>query len=146
MSARDRFAQTRKAVCELATVQALLWSQGDDWVPDAPGRAEVSDPTANRAIYNVEELGAKLDGYRRREAELIEFIGGTLAIIEGVRRGLGEDYANVLDCYYIDGFTWREVSKELGESVSTCKRQRDIACDWVDSLGVAHVLSGDYEI
>lgn len=143
---RDRFTQTRDAVIELANVQALLWSDGDDWTPDAPGRAAISDPTANRAVYNVEVLSERLASLRKREAELIEFIGGTLAIIQGVRDGLGSEYADVLDGYYIDGVTWREVSKELGASVSTCKRRRDIACDWVDSLGVSAVLRGEYEI
>lgn len=143
---RDRFTQTRDAVIELANVQALLWSDGDDWTPDAPGRATVSDPTANRAVYNVEVLSERLASLRKREAELIEFIGGTLAIIQGVRDGLGNEYADVLDGYYIDGVTWREVAKELGASVSTCKRQRDIACDWVDSLGVSRVIGGEYEL
>ena len=143
---RDRFAQTRDAVIELHNVQLLLWSNGDDWTPDSIGRASEPDPTANRAIYNVDSLDAKLANLRAREEWLLEFIGGTLAIIEGVRRGLGEDYARVLDGYYIDCLTWRDVSKELGASVRTCKRKRDIACDWVDSLGVSAILRGDYEI
>ena len=143
---RDRFEQTREAVTELATIQALIWAGGDDWKPETPGKPQTSDPTANKAIYNVDMWAGRLDDLRKREEYLIEYIGQTLEIIEAVRDGLGIEYAQVLDGYYIDGATWRQVSKEYGLSVSSCKRKRDIACDWVDSLGVSRVIGGEYEL
>lgn len=147
MSARDRFVQTRDRVIELARIQALIWSQGDDWKPDSVGRATDSDPTANRAIYNVDELADKLAGYRAREAALIEFIGMTLAIIEGVRHGLGDEYASLLDQRYIDCLAWRDVEYN-GKAVKprTGRAKVAIAFDWIDSLGVSAILRGDYEL
>lgn len=146
MSARDRFEQTRKAVIELATVQALIWEHGDDWKPDGVKSSE-PDPTANKAIYNVDVLGEKLEEWRKREAELIEFIGVTLRIIEGVRRGLGDKYASLLDQRYIDGLMWEDVRYD-GRKVpkSTGKLRVAVAFDWIDSVGLAGIIGGDYEV
>ena len=147
MSARDRFNETRKAVVKLAEVQALLWSEGDDWKPPNIGKTGNSDPTANRAIYNVDELDDRLSELRSEEARLIDFIGMTLEIVEGVRKGLGEEYASILDQRYIDGLAWRDVVVN-GEQVKprTGRAKVAIAFDWIDSLGVSYILRGEYEI
>ena len=144
---RDRFVQTRNAVVELANIQALISEQGDDWKPDNVRGSDVSDPTAARAIYNVDVWGEKLAHLRELENELLEFIGVTLAIIEGVRIGLGDDYAEILDQRYIDGLRWCDVMVD-GKSVSsaTGKRKVAIAFDWIDSVGLTGVLGGDYEL
>ena len=144
---RDRFVQTRNAVVELANIQALISEQGDDWKPDNVRGSDVSDPTAARAIYNVDVWGEKLTHLRELENELLEFIGVTLAIIEGVRRGLGDEYADILDQRYIDGLRWCDVLVD-GKSVSsaTGKRKVSVAFDWIDSVGLTGVLGGDYEL
>ena len=146
MAARDRFEQTRKAVVELAAIQALILVNGDDWKPDGV-KAATPDPTANKAIYNVDVLGEKLEEWRRREAELVKFIGATIRIIEGVRRGLGDAYASVLDQRYIDGLAWSDVRYD-GRKVpkSTGKLRVAVAFDWIDSIGVAGIFDGEYEI
>ena len=143
---RQRLAATRDAVYELDNVTALIDACGDDWRPETAGRPQTSDPTANRAIYAVDTWAVQLPDLRKREAQLIDFIGGTLMLIEHVRRGLGDDYAAILDGYYIDCRQWRDVAHDLGVSVSTAKRKRDTACDWVDSIGYTNVLHGNYEL
>lgn len=147
MSARERFAQTRKAVIELCSIKALIMSGGEDWKPPNVKAQGVSDPTAARAIRNVDELADKLEALRKREAELEEFIGVTLGIIEAVRKGLGEDYARLLEARYIDDLPWKHISDQMQDMT----RQRghymmNIAFDWIDSLGVARLLRGDYEL
>ena len=144
---RERFIQTRSAVVELANIQALISEQGDDWKPDDVKGSGIADPTAQRAIYNVDVWGEKFAHLREIESELLEFIGVTLAIIEGVRRGLGNDYADILDQRYIDGLRWCDVEVD-GKSVSsaTGKRKVAIAFDWIDSVGLTGVLGGDYEL
>ena len=147
MSARERFAQTRKAVIELCSIKALIMSGGEDWKPPNVKAQGVSDPTAARAIRNVDELADKLEVLRKREAELEEFIGVTLGIIEAVRKGLGEDYASILDQRYIDCFAWRDVVVD-GKRVSKTngKLKVSVAFDWIDSIGVSRLLGGDYEV
>jgi len=147
MTARDRFTATYRAVIELNNIKALIASDGDDWKPPGVHAPGVSDPTASRAIRNVDYWGVKLEELRKRESELEDFIGVTLAIIEAVRAGLGHDYADLLDQRYIDGFAWRDVTLR-GEVVprSTGKRKIAIAFDWIDSVGVSHLLRGEYEV
>ena len=142
MSARDRFVQTRSAVVELNNIKALIMSDGDDWKPPGVKVHAVSDPTASRAIRNVDEWGEQLAELRKREAELEYFIGVTLAIIEAVRSGLGSDYADILDKRYIDCLTWQQMDMPK----STGKLKVAIAFDWVDSIGISRLLRGEMEV
>ena len=142
MSARDRFVQTRSAVIELNNIKALIMSDGDDWKPPGVKVHAVSDPTALRAIRNVDEWGEQLAELRKREAELEHFIGTTLAIIEAVRSGLGSDYADILDARYIDCLTWAQ----MDVAKSTGKMKVAIAFDWIDSIGISKLLRGEVEV
>ena len=142
MSARDRFVQTRSAVVELNNIKALIMSDGDDWKPPGVKVHAVSDPTASRAIRNVDEWGEQLAELRKRESELEHFIGTTLAIIEAVRSGLGSDYADILDKRYIDCLTWQQMDMPK----STGKMKVAIAFDWIDSIGISRLLREDYEV
>lgn len=142
MTARDRFVQTRQAVIELNNIKALIMSDGDDWKPPGVKVHAVSDPTASRAIRNVDEWGEQLAELRKREAELEHFIGVSLAIIEAVRSGLGNDYADILDARYIDCLTWTQMDMPK----STGKMKVAIAFDWVDSIGISKLLRGEFEV
>ena len=147
MSARDRFVATRKAVIELDNIHALIMTEGDDWKPPGVHVRGIADPTASRAIRNVDEWDEQLIELRKRESELEHFIGVTLALIEAVRRGLGDDYAALLDQRYIDCLPWKHVEIN-GETVarSTGKMKVAIAFDWIDSVGVSRLLRGDDEV
>ena len=142
MTARDRFVQTRQAVIELNNIKALIMSDGDDWKPPGVKVHAVSDPTASRAIRNVDEWGEQLAELRKRESELEYFIGTTLAIIEAVRDGLGADYADILDKRYIDCLTWAQMDMPK----STGKMKVAIAFDWIDSIGISKLLRGEVEV
>lgn len=142
MSARDRFVATRKAVIELDNIHALIMTDGEDWKPPGVHVKGIADPTASRAIRNVDEWGAQLVELRKRESELEHFIGTTLAIIEAVRSGLGADYADLLDARYIDCLTW----KQMDVAKSTGKMKVAIAFDWVDSIGISRLLRGEIEV
>ena len=146
MTARDRFVQTRQYVIELNNIKALIMSDGDDWKPPGVKVHAVSDPTASRAIRNVDEWGEQLAELRKREAELEHFIGVSLQIIEAVRDGLGADYADLLDRRYIDGLTWKQISNEYKLSRSTGSYMLNIVFDWIDSVGISRLLKGDYEV
>jgi hypothetical protein len=147
LNAKERFEKTRDAIPRLNDIKLLLMYDCDDWKPPTTRtRTDMSDPTANRAIYNVDERAEKLEALRQEERELETLIGGTLAIISSVRVGFGEIYANLLDWHYIDGQTWTEISEEQDIPRSTCYYLRDIACDWVDSVGVSRLLKGEVNV
>lgn len=146
MDARTRFEQTRQAVVELDNVKALIMSGGDEWLPPGVRSSAISDPTASRAIRNVDELQERLKSLRQRESELESFIGVSLGVIEAVRKGFNEQAAELLDLRYIDGLKWRDVTE-----LTDVKRQKgnyllNITFDWIDSVGVSRLLKGQYEI
>lgn len=147
MNARERFERTRKAVKRLTEVQALIMYDCDDWKP--PGvkaRHETSDPTANRAIYNVDELAEKLAALRAEERELLQLIGESGTIIEAVRDGLGDKYADVLEARYIDGWNWMQIKDEYEIKRPYGHYLLDVAFDWIDSVGVSRLLRGQIEL
>ena len=133
MSARDRFAKARSAVIELAQIQALISTGGDDWKPESVGKSGNGDPTANRAVYNVDVWGVRLKELRDRETELLEIIGRVLVDIELVRGEFGNDYADILDQRYIDCLPWSQVELH-GRRVklSTGKKRVKEAFAWLD--------------
>ena len=147
MGARERFVETRKAVVELNGIKALIMSDGDDWMPEGVKIPGISDPTASRAIRNVDEWGEKLAALRQREDELEDFIGVSLMLIEAVRNGLGNDYADILDARYIDCLAWRDVYVG-GERIKkrTGQTKVSIAFDYIDSVGVSRLLNGETEV
>lgn len=147
MAARERFVKTREAVMELAQVQALIMTDGDDWKPEGAHSSGISDPTANRAAYNVDTWQDKLIELRGRESELQAFIGLSLRIIESVREGLGDDYASILEQRYIDCYPWRWVTVGAKQVVKRTGIQKvNVAFDWIDSMGLTRILNGDTEI
>lgn len=147
MNARDRFEQTAKSVKRLNEIKLLLMYECDDWKPPSVRASnETSDPTANKAIYNVDELGEKLEALRKEESELEEFIGLSIGIIIAVGAGLGEKYANVLEWCYIDGLTLGQISKESGINRTYCYQLVDVAFDWIDSVGISRLIRGENEL
>lgn len=146
MTARDRFVQTRQYVIELNNIKALIMSDGDDWKPPGVKVHAVSDPTASRAIRNVDEWGEQLAELRKRESELEHFIGVSLAIIEAVRDGLGETYAQLLDARYIDDEPWAHITELTGVPRQRGHYMMNIAFDWIDSVGVSRLLRGEFEV
>ena len=147
MTARERFARTRRYVLEHHQIQLAIMYEGDDWKPDNVKVPGVADPTANAAIRNVDEWGAKLESLNKRKDELEHYIGTSLAIINAVRNGLGHDYARLLEQRYIDCLEWRDVELD-GKPVkkSTGKLKVGVAFDWIDAIGVSRLLKGEYEV
>ena len=147
MNAKERFEQTRAAIIRLDEVHTLIMYECDDWKPDGiKTKSDKSDPTANKAIRNVDELAEKLASLRKEEAELVDFIGLTLKLIQAVHDGFGEIYARLLEARYIDGLTWAMIHDRYGIAKSTGHNLIDIAFDWIDSVGVSRLLKGDLEV
>ena len=146
-NAKRRFELTYMAIGRLNDVKRLIMYECDDWKPpDVPNRHQTSDPTAQAAIYRVDELGEKLEALKLEESELERFIGETLKILDAVNSGFGEIYANLLERRYVDGQTWQEIYDDTGVKKSRGHYLLNIAFDWIDSVGMARVLSGRYEL
>lgn len=128
-------------------VQVAIMNECDDWrPPSVSSRSSLPDPTANAAIRMADEVDPMLAALRAEESELIDFIGEALVIIGAVRDGLGERYATVLECRYIDGKSWDYIRDEYDISRRTGYRISSIAFDWIDSIGITRIIAGDLEI
>lgn len=96
------------------------------------GRSGLGDPTANRAAAAV-DIGDKLMRTARERLEECEtHLAAGLIVIEAVRAGLGEQYADALDLHYMDGLSERATAERMGVSRSTVLRYVSTACDWCD--------------
>ena len=152
MNARERFEATRKAIPRFNEIKLLLMYDGDDWKPplNRTRTTDTSDPTANRAIYNVDERAEMLEALRKEERELIQLIGESGTIIEAVRAGFNEKYADWLEWRYIDLWTWAQFADELGIEQNKAREKVRYWCgvtfDWIDSVGVSRLLKGEIEI
>ena len=146
-NAKRRFELTYMAIGRLNDVKRLIMYECDDWKPpDVPNRHQTSDPTAQAAIYRVDELGEKLEALKLEESELERFIGETLKILDAVNSGFGEIYAQLLELRYVDGVSWAEIYDRTGIKKSKGHYLLNIAFDWIDSVGVARILGGEFEI
>ena len=147
MDARERFRATRAAIPRLNDVKLLLMNDCEDWKPpQVKAKTDKSDPTANQAIYNVDERAEKIEALRREESELEDLIGTSLAIIEAVRNGFGEEYANLLDARYIDNSSWKDIQNDYGIARRTGYNMLSVAFDWIDSVGISRLLKGETEV
>ena len=146
-NAKIRFQRVKEAVSRLHDVQLLIMNDCEDWRPQtARARRQMPDPTANAAIYHVDEIEQLMAALRAEERELLRTIGAALVIVQGVRDGLGDKYADVLEWRYIDCRTWNYIRDEYGVSRQTGNCRANVAFDWVDSVGVTRILAGDLQI
>lgn len=96
------------------------------------GHGGTSDPTAatdRRIDYEAERGRSEGEWYRAfdRAGELLYGPGG-------VADGLGTGYAEVVDLYYVDALTWREVSERTRYSVRWCHEMATRAFEWLDLM------------
>ena len=135
------------AVARLHEVQLMIMNDCDEWrPPSVSSRHSTPDPTANAAIRRVDELEGKLKALRAEETELKDTIGEALVILQAVRDGLGNKYADVIEWRYIDCLSWDYIKFEYDVAKRTGHNWISIAFDWIDSIGFTRILAGDLEI
>ena len=145
--ARQRFEETRRAVKRLDDIQWMIINNCEDWKPPTVGsRPGTSDPTARQAIYTVETLADKLEQLHREEHELTAFIGQSLVLIESVRTGLGERYANLLEARYIDLWDWETIYAAYDIKRANGNYLLNVAFDWMDSIGEHRLARGQFDV
>ena len=146
LTAKKRFEQTRRDVKRLDEVNLAIMYECDDWQPPSvKAHNEQVDTTASRAIYNVDTRDPRIEALTIERIELVDRIGIALELIAAVNAGLGERYSNVLEWRYIDCLRWSQV-RERGIARSTGYELINIACDWIDSVGISKLLRGEYEL
>lgn len=111
------------------------WRRGE-WLGGRGGGH--SDPTAASAGYRM----ARAERLESERAELAEIVAEARMLAEGIRRLLGDTYANALTMRYLKGLQWRDVADRLGVCESTARNRVSTALDTIDSMGRANVVMG----
>ena len=144
---RARFEDARRAIKRMDEINLAIMYGLDDWKPEGVrSKSGTDDPTASKAIRDIDEVQPTIRELMREREDCERVIGEALALIESVRVGLGERYAVVLDCLYIDGMTWRELRQAHDIPKSTGQQLRNVAFDWMDSVGISRLLKGETEV
>lgn len=133
---------------------ALLWcmeTASRTTQTDGHGGGGHSDPTASAAVA--------LDGESER-AEMLhlelcrsqDMVGYGLAMVGGIRKAMGDGYADAMEMRFLDGaeaaemrgrrLAWREIAEELGVSEATVLRRYEVVCDWMDDVGHDAAMMG----
>ena len=125
-------AVNRLEALETARTDLACGRHGGGAAPERPQGVH-SDPTANAAIAIAERLDAIADEARSCAALVDE----AAQVAAGISAILGSMFADPVVAHYIEGRSWSSLSLERGVSVSTLKRRRRIAFEWVDAVGIA---------
>ena len=128
---------SRAASIALGSMEAELAGLYEPGSPDCGGVE--SGSTGDGGMFSRMIRACEL----RRRCETAEaIVGRALRVIEGVRLGMGERYADVLDMRYVDAMPWDEVAQRCGCSERTARRVRDVACDYIDAVGIDGAMDG----
>ena len=137
-NAREYFAHIATLPRRIEDVNSAIVEGGEGLRPRTGTASGPHDPTAARAIWHMEAI-------ERLECEL-EWMQAEIAeahrVCVGVSLAMGDNYGSALEMHYIDLLTWDEVAAELGAAKRTCIRWRDVACDWVDAVGIRRAMAG----
>ena len=141
--ARTFFEAVGKAVDAIARIdeQLMFGIEGVTRKPGMGPKPVTGDPTASAALF-AESAHARLDDLKAERESMELTVGAGLAVIEGVRAGLGERYADVLDARHVDKLTWDECADRAGVSKMTAIRDALTAYEWVDSVGWRRAIEG----
>ncbi len=100
--------------------------------------------------YKADPIGARVAVLMDREADaereleqLEDLVGEALGVCAGVRAYLGDRYGEALERYYVDVATWGDVAEAMGVTERWCRHLRDVALDYVDSVGTARASRGE---
>lgn len=135
----ERALQARRDLDHMrARIEALSSPSLSSGIPQAisGGRSDPTGTAASALADGEEEM-------RRMEAECLSRIGQARRLVAGVRRGLGLTYGDVLHDRYVGGLTWAAVAMVNHISRTTTKRYRDVAFDWIASVGILRAEAGD---
>lgn len=150
-SAREFFDAAREAKPDQKRAEELL-EQIESEQPHGSGlgahvrsspRADAMAAIVARRMDRAERLRLRIEA----DSAIIDAAGIILwgagwDGFAGVASILGDEYADVMDHYYIGHHTWTEVGYLVHWSPSLCRRMRDKALRIVDDYGIDRILEG----
>lgn len=143
MTAREEFAEARRASARIAECQRII-EEYADFVPSSKGDGVGVSTSESDPVYAavVERRQVLARATADMDAALL-IVGDALMLVEGLRKVYCRK-ADVLELYYIDRMTVRGVASEMGVAPSTVVAWRDELLDFLDSSPRAYILGLRY--
>ena len=135
----------RKASAKVEQCQRVINELKGGSIPPAHmdgghGAGSHSDPTAAAFFRSVLLMDQSI---RQRDVCTV-ILGEALQLIDALRSVFGRK-ADVLEWYYIDLRTWRDIANELGIAESTARMWRDDLFLHIDTHPAAYIMAAKYE-
>lgn len=118
-------------------LQALASPAISSGIPQAI-RGGKSDPTADaaNAMTDLEQSMQETAEALERDVQMNERLS------EGIRRGLGPRYGDIIEDRYCRALGWKQVAAINGMAIATVHRYKDTAFEWVASVGPTRAMEG----
>lgn len=108
------------------------WSEA--WL-DSVRRHSEDASMLRRRIKHRKALGASTSHLSERLQTCQEMIYKGFAAVELIEGEVGYEAASVVECYYIECLSWRQVAEQTSMSTTACLRLRDKVVKALDRLG-----------
>lgn len=99
---------------------------------------EHGDPTARAALALIEARITE----EETERQLADEIERCRRVCDGIGRATKRENGVILASHYIEGETWGVVARSIGVTPQTVYRMRDVAFDYVATVGLARAEEG----
>lgn len=151
-SAREFFEAARSAVLEVAAYNDRVSRMRETEGLRGASFSGTRSPQ-RRDVNGMARVDARIDLEAAERAHIEEdyaLIDRAASVLFGMtQRGdggvdalLGWREAKVMDLYYIEGMTWRQVADVMGMSDGWCRSLANAAIDMCDAYGIEQVLAG----
>lgn len=91
----------------------------------------------------IEKLSAE-EEFEREVAECVRMLSEARRLVIGARIRLGDDVADVLELYYVDGMSIVAVARYVGQGVRVTEMMRKVALAECDRIGYVRLKEAAY--
>lgn len=102
------------------------------------GGSGVGDPTARAAMALI----SAREDEESTERALMREIERCRRVCDGIKKAIDKETGAILEDHYIGGLTWSAVAQAMRISEPTVYRKRNIAFDWIATVGLARAEDG----
>lgn len=139
---RDVFERALEAKRDLDHLRARLGRLAEGSLPGGIPQAIHSGIAAPTERAGMELADASVE-LRRSEAALADEVARCERLCDGIGDAMGLVYGDILRDRYVGALAWERVAELNDVSKSTALRYRDVAFEWVASVGIHRAERGE---
>ena len=137
MAARDAHVDIGRIDAELGELSDSIGVQGHS--DERHSKNGILDPSRQviRKLVAEEEFKAE-------RAECMRSITEARRLLIGVRRTFGDDMADVIELYYVEGMSIGKTARYVGQGVRVTEMMRDLAMRECDRIGYVRLKEAGF--